>query len=263
MTAAKKYTSIAKLSLLNAIHYPANIVSRLLLYTVFISVFYFLWGTIYQDAEVHGYSFTQLIWYLCFTEFVVFCCRSAIYDQMNEDVKSGSIAYLLTRPCHYIFFQFFTSSGELALNCITFGAYAIFLAMIYVGPLVGFSFMHLPLILLSAFLGVMLNFFMLIILGLTAFIWEENTGFYFVYQKLIFILGMFFPVEFLPYWLQDIAKSLPFSYVAWAPARLAVAYSNEFLLFILPRQIFWVLLAVSCSLLLYNRAVRYLQGQGG
>jgi len=233
------------------------------MYTLFISVFFCLWGAIYQGGEVHGYTFGQMIWYLCFTELIVFCCRTTAYNQMNEDVKSGSIAYLLIRPCHYIFFQFFYSLGELLVNLVTFGSYAIVLAFAFVGAPQYFSLVNLPVILLSFLMGIIINFFMLITLGLTAFIWEENTGFYFVYQKLIFMLGMFIPIEFLPLWLQDIAKSLPFSYVAWAPARLAVAYSHEFLMQILPTQFFWVVVTVATASLCYNMAVKHLQGQGG
>ncbi|MCL2548330.1 MAG: hypothetical protein FWE76_04095 [Symbiobacteriaceae bacterium] len=263
MKSIVKYSGIARQSLLNAIQYPANIISRLLMYSLFISVFFCLWGAIYQGGEVHGYSLVQMIWYLCFTELIVFCCRTTVYTQMNDDVKSGAIAYLLVRPCHYIIFQFFQSLGELCVNLVAFGSYAIVLALTYVGVLEGFSFYNMPYILISFILGITLNFFMLISLGLTAFIWEENTGFYFVYQKLIFMLGMFIPLEFLPVWLQSIARMLPFSYVAWAPARLAVAYSSEFRDQVLPLQFLWVFASVWLAVFCYSRAVLHIQGQGG
>lgn len=263
MKAARKYLGIAQLSLLNAVQYPANLASRFIFYTLFISVFFCLWQAIYQGGEVNGYSFIQMIWYLCFTELIVYCCRSTIYNQMNEDIKTGSIAYLLTRPCHYVFYQFFSALGEILVSFALFGSFAVLLAFLYVGPLPMFAFWQLPAIVLSILLGVTINFFLLLILGLSAFIWEENMGLYFVYQKLIFMLGMFMPVEFLPTWLQGIAKLMPFSYVAWAPARLLVSFSWEFFWQVLPIQLFWAICAIASSLWLYRFSVRFLQGQGG
>ena len=48
-------------------------------------------------------------------------------------------------------------------------------------------------------------------LGLTAFFLEENSGLRFIYSKLVFMLGTFLPLEFLPGWLANIARCLPFS----------------------------------------------------
>ncbi|MCL2498228.1 MAG: ABC-2 family transporter protein [Symbiobacteriaceae bacterium] len=263
MSLGRKYSGIFKLSLLNSLQYPASSAYRFIFYTIFISTFFCLWQAIYQNGEVSGYSLQQMIWYLCLTELIVFCCSSAIYDKMNSDVKSGAIAYLLCRPCHYLFFQFAFSLGEMAMNLLCFGSFAILLATLYVGFLTSFSWLFLPLIICSMLLGMTINFFLLLTIGLTAFIWEENTGFYFVYQKLIFMLGMFFPVEFLPDWLQKIAKSLPFSYVAWAPARLAVAFNWEEFQFIIVNQFIWAVFAITLANSFYHIAVRHLQGQGG
>ena len=140
---------------------------------------------------------------------------------------------------------------------------AIVLAMVMVGPIPGFDFVTLPLALISALLGMCINFFFLMALGLTAFRLEENGAFYLIYQKLVFMLGMFIPVEFLPGWLQTIARYLPFSYVAWAPARLIVAFSWELFWEVLPVQLLWLGLSTILAMGMYRYGVAGIQAHGG
>ncbi len=70
-------------------------------------------------------------------------------------------------------------------------------------------------------------------------------------------------MEFLPVWLQPVARSLPFSYIYWAPAKLFVNYSHALALELLPIQAAWTGLAVALALLCYRLGVRRLQVNGG
>lgn len=263
MRSVRKYGTVLRISLENAFAYRSTAVGGLLFYSLFIFVFFNLWRAIYQGGEVAGYSLTQMVWYLCITELIVFACRSSVFAQMNEDVKSGNISYQLNRPYHYVLYQFFNALGGMTFNLFLYGALAIVLGLVMVGPIPGFRLHNLPFILLSGALGMVINFFLLMTLGLTAFRLEENTAFYFLYQKLVFMLGMFIPVEFLPPWLQGIARWLPFSYVAWAPGRLFVAFSWDFFWQVIPVQLAWAGVAVSLAFVMYNFGIRGLQAHGG
>jgi ABC-2 type transport system permease protein len=222
-----------------------------------------LWGAIYQEGSVHGYSYAQIVWYLIMTEFISFSCGTDIYRKMNEDVRSGAIAYLVGRPTHYVFYQLTGSLGQIALNFVCFGALATVLGLVFVGQLNTFVLTGLLPILLSITLGILLNFFFMMLIGFSSFVMEDNFALYLIYQKIAFMLGMFLPVEFLPEWLQGIAKNLPFSYIFWAPAKLFVQYSPVLFLELVPRQALWVLVLISLTLLCYRLSVRRLQINGG
>lgn len=258
-----KYFAIAKINLHHAFVYRSNVIGGLLFYTLFIFVFFSLWRAIYQGGEVQGYSLKQVVWYLCITELLVFGCRTSVFSQMNEDIKTGALAYHLIRPCHYVGYQFAGALGSMLFNLVCFGTLAIFLGMVMVGPLPDYAFATLPFGILSAALGMVINFFLLMCLGLTAFRLEENGAFFLVYQKLVFMLGMFIPLEFLPNWLQRIARWLPFPYVAWAPARLIVAFSWDLFWQVLPMQVAWSMVAIGLSLILFRQGMRGLQANGG
>ncbi|HCS72724.1 MAG TPA: hypothetical protein DIW17_02480 [Clostridiales bacterium] len=259
----EKYSTVLRISLQNTFVYRSNAVGGLLFYSLFIFVFFNLWRAIYQGGEVAGYSLTQMVWYLCMTELIVFGCKSSVFGQMNEDVKSGSIAYQLNRPYHYIIYQFSNALGGMIFNLLIYGTMAIILGLIMVGPIPGFRISALPFGLFSAVLGITINFFFMMVLGLTAFRLEENTAFFLIYQKLVFMLGMFIPLEFLPKWLQSIARCLPFSYVAWAPARLIVAFSWDFFWQVIPMQLLWIFISIILSVSMYSYGVKGIQAHGG
>lgn len=263
MKMLRKYGVIAKISFTNAIAYRAAAVSRFCFYTLFIYVFMCLWKAIYQSGNVNGYGYVQMVWYLIMTEFVAFSSGNAIFTNMNTEVKSGSIAYQLGRPTHYVFYQLANSIGQIFLNFLSFGILAVTLGLIFVGPLPTFQLAGLLPLLLSISLSILLNFFFLMLIGLSAFVLEENFALYLIYQKINFMLGMFLPVEFLPRWLQGIAKNLPFSYVYWAPAKIFVNYSPHLCRELLPRQALWTAAAVALTLFCYRACARRLQVNGG
>ena len=259
----RKYAVIARVSLSSAIAYRACLVSQFCFYALFVYVFTNLWRAIYREGSVHGYDYAQMVWYLIMTEFVTFACGTGIFRNMNEEVKSGSIAYQLGRPTHYVWYQFANSMGQVLLNFVGFGALAGILGLILVGPLPTFRLAGLPALALSLALSILLNFFSLMLIGLSAFVLEDNFALFLIYQKASFMLGMFLPVEFLPAWLQQIAKSLPFSYIYWAPAKLFVDYSQEICRELIPRQGAWAAAAIALTLACYRLSVRRLQVNGG
>ena len=261
---ARKYLIIARVSLSNALMYRASLISSFLAYSLYIYIFVGLWRAIYQEGSVHGYTYVQIVWYLTMTEIVGFFAGGvAMYRTMNDDVKSGAIAYVVGRPVHYIAYQLSNSAGQAAFNFAVFGALAALLGLSFVGPLPGFSLLSVPAILLSVSLGFLLQFFFMMLIGLTAFILEDNLAMYLVFSKLTFMLGTFLPVEFLPPWLQPVAKALPFSYISWAPAKLFVAFTPALFFELVPMQLMWTALMAAAALFFYRAGERSLQINGG
>ena len=263
MKKTRKYMVIIKISLANAVAYRWTALSRLCFYVLVVYVLMSLWRAIYQESGLHGYSYGQIVWYLVMTEFITLSSGSAVYRQMNEDVKSGAIAYLLGRPVHYVFYQLSDSIGQILFNALCFGILALILGFAFAGPLPGFQLTGLPFIILSVVLGFTLNCFIMALIGLSAFVFEDNFALYLIYQKLTFMLGMLLPVEFLPAWLQPVVKSMPFSYVHWAPAKIFVDFSPELCLELIPRQAAWAAFAAGLVFIVYSLSVRRLQVNGG
>jgi ABC-2 type transport system permease protein len=263
MKRLRKYAVVTRISLQNAVAYRASVFARLVFYTLFIYIFAMLWRSIYKEGSVHGYSYTQMVWYLIFSEYVGSCCTTNVFSAMNDDVKSGAVSYQLVRPTHYVLYQYASYLGQVLVNLLSFGLLAGVLGLLFVGPLPGFSPASLPPLFLSVALSLTLNFFFMMLIALSAFVLEDNGAFFLIYQKINFMLGMFLPVEFLPSWLQPVAKNLPFSYIYWAPSRLFTDYSPAHFMTLVPRQAAWAALFVVLALVAYRGSVKRLQVNGG
>ena len=94
-----------------------------------------------------------------------------------------------------------------------------------------------------------------------AFWLRDTRSTWFLYQKLVFILGgMLLPIEVLPDGLQQAARFLPFAAMAYAPARLASGHVEPWLLL---EQVGWVVAMVALAGWVFARGQRRLEVVGG
>ncbi|MEJ2749950.1 MAG: ABC-2 family transporter protein, partial [Anaerolineae bacterium] len=97
-----------------------------------------------------------------------------------------------------------------------------------------------------------------------AFVTEDIFSFRLIYQKLVFILGgLMIPIDFLPDWLQRIARILPFSLTTYAPAKLFVAFDAAQFRQIVITQVIWLVIIGAVLFRQYRWASRRLVVNGG
>jgi ABC-2 type transport system permease protein len=188
--------------------------------------------------------------------------RPALARTISENVKDGSIAYILNKPYSFLLYQFSNSMGETIFRAITNALFGSVIVWWLVGPPpapLGWLFA------LIAILGTwILNFCITCLIGLSAFLVEDVSPYMWIYQKFVFILGGFLiPLSFYPPWLQTIAKALPFAAMIYGPSQLFVAPSFELFANILLRQFIWIAILGSTLVFSYNRGVTYLTVNGG
>lgn len=262
----RKYSEISKITMSNSLVYFWNFLSKNLFFVFIMFIYLMLWKTIYVQkgtATIGGLSLSAMIWYLICTELVTLS-RTDMHNQVNEDVKTGNIAYLLNKPYNYVLYCFSYYVGEVSVKLLANGLVGLAIGLLYAGTLKGFSIAHLPFIILSLLIGCTLNFFIYLTLALTSFWIEDNTAFFWIYSKLVFTLGgMLVPIELFPRWLQEVAHYLPFAYVTYVPARLAVdfsftAFTTQFSIQVLYLVIFFVL-----AMSLYRKGAKNLNVNGG
>lgn len=265
MQTLRKYGEISKITMANSLVYFWNFLSKNIFLVFILFIYLMLWKNIYSQkgSIVGGLTLNQMIWYLIVTELVTLS-RTDIHIQVNEDVKTGNIAYLLNKPYNYVLYCFSYYIGEIGIKLFTNGIIGISIGLIYVGKLENFNFSHLPFIFLSLLAGCFINFFIYIILSLSSFWFEENNAFFWIYSKLIFTLGgMLMPIDLFPNWLKSLSGYLPFAYVTYVPAKLAVdfSFSNFYQQFTI--QIVYLTIFFSLAMILYRKGAKNLNVNGG
>lgn len=262
MARAAKYLFVARTSLTGKLVYFWDLVGRSIFFVLVLLIFNQLWKASLPGSAIN-LSRNQLIWYLVMTEVIALSTPGGYALGIDEDIKSGNIAYLLGRPCSYPLFMLGRYWGEslasmllnIILGCCT--------ALIMVGPpnLIPAS---LPPLLLVLVLAVTMKFYFTLLISLTAFWVEESRPFHWIYSKLIFTVGgLFVPLEFFPGWLQDLARIMPFNLTVYAPARLLVDWDPQFFRSVLLRQCLWLGAAVLLAQYIFQRGVKKLNVHGG
>lgn len=262
----RKYWQVTKITMSNSLVYFWNFLSKNLFFIFIMYICLMLWKAIYAQKKagtIGGMSLNAMIWYLIFTELVTLS-RTDLHVQVNEDVKSGNIAYLLNKPYNYVIYCFSYFIGEIGIKLITNGIVGLAIGLIYAGALENFSFINLPFIILSLLMGCTINFFIYLSLALSSFWLEDNSAFFWIYSKLVFTLGgMLVPLDLFPKWLQAVSRSLPFAYVTYVPARLAVGFSFSNFCKLFGVQILYLGVFFMLSMILYKRGARNLNVNGG
>jgi len=259
----RKYGAVARTAMQNTAVYTRSFLFRSLFFCLILFMFLQLWEKVTgEKGMVAGYTMNRLLWYYTVAEIVTLT-RSDIMERLNNDIRSGDVAIQLLRPYHYLGSLLADAAGQIALRLAINVPVGCLTALVLVGPLEGFRLVHLPFMILSVLLGLLLCMAMEALIGLTVFWTEDNTAFWWISQKLAFMLGLFLPLEMLPAWLRQIAVFLPYPYMMYAPARLTSSFSWSQCAWLLPVQALYAAFLLAAGMWVYRNGSRGVQHNGG
>jgi ABC-2 type transport system permease protein len=259
----RKYARILWFSARDQFAYLPAFLVRNLFFVVIVFIFWSLWRVVFAGkAVIAGLTLVQTLWYLTFTETVELC-KGRIFVQVQEEVKDGTLAVMLCKPYSYALFHLSRAMGESMVKILPILAEGALLGILIVGPLPGYL-LSLPLGIVLIVAGLLLTNLWMLLLGLIAFWTEEVSPFYWIVQKLVFILGgLFIPIDLFPAWLGGIARWLPFAFSAYWPAYAIVSGSGRaFLTGLLGAAAYTVVLGCGVALL-FALGRRRVHAQGG
>jgi ABC-2 type transport system permease protein len=229
------------------------------------NIFLQLWRVTYSETQAQalgGLTLPQMLWYLGVTESIVLSSPRVVYE-VDQDVRTGTLAVQLIRPISYPMYRLWSSLGErLVRFSISFGLSAV-LIIGFVGA-IPVSLSGLLLFLTVLPLAFILDFLVTFLIGLAAFWLEETSGLILIYSRLLWLLGgLLIPLELFPESWQPILHSLPFAIMVYGPARLFVQPTADRAIALLTQQtIALVILAIAVSWV-YQAGVRRIHANGG
>jgi ABC-2 type transport system permease protein len=232
---------------------------------VFLFILGNLWEKTYvaQGAEtLGGLTWPRMVWYVTFTEAMVLS-RVNVARRVDEDVRTGDIAYALLRPGGYLAAQL---GAYLAERVVRFGftlALGSVVALLIAGPIVIDAYAGVAALTVAtgAFL---LEFLIVAGIGLGAFWIEDTSGVYFVYTRVSMLMGgLLIPIELFPDALAPVAKALPFAPMIHGPARLALSPDATELLAVLTSLTISTAIIGSLVFVIYRVALTRVTVHGG
>lgn len=221
-----KYWAIFRMSLASSLAYINEIAFRAVVLVALMVIFVQLWQTTYSaqpNAHLGAFTIRDIIWYLALVETLA-TSVPALNRRVDGEVRSGDLAYLLGRPCNYVFYQYAHYLGERVVRMAMAALVASTLALTFVGP-PPVSFWGLLAGPLVFFLSISIDFGALFAIGLLAFWTEETESFALIYSRLVLVLGgVLVPLELFPEPLGSIARVLPFAALLYGPARTIIKF---------------------------------------
>lgn len=259
----RKYGVVGLASARNKLVYRGNFLGTVVTYGLFVYVFSRIWAAAYVGkASIAGYDYVMSVWYFIVAEISVFGFGRFFWS-LAEDVKSGQVAYLLGKPFSFVGYHFAQAMGTGLLDAGALLVEGILAGLLLAGPPPGLSAVRILALALSLLLAGSLQFCLQMSLAMTAFWVEENTAFFWIFQKLALVVGTLLPLEFLPDLARRLALWTPLPSLSYAPARIAVAATLPEALGLLSAQAAWTAGAAALSALVFERGRLRLSIQGG
>lgn len=260
-----KYVAIARTQLLATLMYDRDLFVRSVFMVVILVTFVQLWSTTFAvsgQTVISGFDVRALVWYLVITE-VVALSPPRIAQSIDNQVRAGDVAYALARPYWYPLYHLAWYWGDtllrVPLNLLVGGA----VAMIAVGP----PETSPPALFATLVLwigAISLKASIEILIGLSAFWVEDTAPFEWIYAKVLYTIGgLLLPLDLFPDWLAAIARSLPFSAIMYAPARVFVGFAWDSFGVLVLSQLTWIVVTWIVVVLVFGRATRRLVAHGG
>ncbi|HKP52335.1 MAG TPA: ABC-2 family transporter protein [Chloroflexia bacterium] len=260
-----KYAAVLRMSMANHFAYIGEALLRSIFLVLIIFIFVQLWSATYTvlgTSQIGVYSLPQMVWYFAFAEAIIMSAPM-LRRKVDEDVKSGDLAYRLSKPYNYMLYLASDYAGEWIARFVLNLAVASALALLLVGPIT-FTVWGVASALVLLVGAVVLDFLGAAIVSLLAFWIEDTMPFNLIYRRLTMLLGgMMIPLDVFPEPLSSIARALPFSYIVYGPSRQWVSPTESFFVEVLPRLAISIVVAGSIVFLMFRAGQRNVTVNGG
>ena len=256
----RKYFEIFKFNLKTELNFKVDYFFSLLSFAVHIFVFNALWDFILKDKAILGYTKNQLIWYIIVGEFIAYSIGKKNYLKVSDMIKNGDVANLLTKPVSfikYIFAQEATSIINIGVNLF----FGIVFGLIMAGG-IELTFLQTLFFIISISISLLIALFLQILIGMLAFITEENQSFYLTISR-VMVHVIVAPLEFLPQAVEIILRFMPTTYIIYAPGKILVDFDLNIGLILIVSQVISFVFIFMCVYLLNMKGVRNINVNGG
>jgi ABC-2 type transport system permease protein len=262
-----KYAAVAAFSFRQRIEERAALVGRMMFYFIILLTYSRLWQAVLpQDApsalgQRRSASPASYVWYLAVTEWIVLS-QPSVWLDIEADVRSGDVAYQLSRPISYAGARFAEALGDMALRLLVLGATGLVFARLFSGGWPSAEGLWLAL-----WVGPIASVVILLAhlaIGLMAFWLYDCNSVYLIWQKLMFVLGgLMLPLDIYPGWFRRIAEHTPFAALLFRPGSLVLEPDPALALRLIAELSGWGALALLVVVWLERRGRRFITVSGG
>ena len=246
----------------NSLRLFFEILSMSFRYFLLIAIYYYLFE--FKGEIINGQTLQIVSWSIFFYFAFLMINFRYLSRTIMQEVKSGKIEILLSKPMNYLNYKFFESFGsKLIPFLINFILLSTVLFFIFGIPESMQSVFFVSTFLITFAFCLLLNFLIYAIVGMLAFWIEDTSSILWIVDKFIMVLGgSFLPVAFFPPLMQSIANYSPFGASMFITQTVYNYWALDYLKLI-SMQIFWVVILSVILFVIFKRAMKSVSVNGG
>ena len=232
---------------------------------------FYLWNAIYGSAPgdtLGGLTQSEMIVYVFISFVVSQVVTVGIASYMRDDIWEGAVAMMLIKPIDYRLSLISRAAANAIFNFVIPGVFVWVGIEIYKAVVLGVAavpvanvFLFLLSVIMSFLIYVLFDF----CFGMVAFVTTHYFGLSMIKTAILsFLSGALIPISFFPGALQTVFEMLPFSSMIYTPVMVYLGkYGGLELVFVLARQLFWVIILYALGSLFWRKVTKRLTILGG
>ncbi|MCP3764137.1 ABC-2 family transporter protein [Domibacillus sp. A3M-37] len=261
-----KYIEMIRIRFLMMLAYRTNYYSGILIYSINIGAYYFLWNAIYGDkGSIEGMSALQMTSYISIAWMARAFYFNNIDREIAQEIKEGKVAIEFIRPYNYLLMKTMQGLGEGIFRLSFFSVPGMVVVML-IFPI---AFSTNPatwlLFALALVFSFLINMQINLLTGILTFFFYNNMGLIRAKRVVIDLFsGLLLPISFFPGWAQQIMDFLPFQGISYVPSMIFTeSFSGSEVINAVLFQVVWVLILILPIQILWLIARKQLVVQGG
>lgn len=232
---------------------------------------FYLWKSVFDSSNqsiIRGFTLSDMTLYIMMSFITNLLTKSDSSFMIGWEIKDGSIIMRLLHPVHFTVSYLFTEIGAKWLVFVSIGL-PFLLTITVLKLLSGEAFLQVVLIslvyIISLIFSFLINFFFNICFGFSTFVFKNLWGSNLLKNSLVsFLSGILIPLTFFPKTITELLSFLPFSSLIYTPVMIIIGKYNVIqTIHALLMQLFWLLIMIALSQLIWKRVQTYITIQGG
>ncbi|WP_243291545.1 ABC-2 family transporter protein [Bacillus sp. FJAT-47783] len=261
-----KYIEMIRIRFLMMLAYRTNYYTGILIYSINIGAYYFLWSAIYGGkGDIQGLSVAQMITYVA----VSWMARAFYFNNIDREIameiKEGKVAVELIRPYHYLGMKTMQALGEGIFRLLFFSLPG----MVIVSFIFPLSFSAegstWALFAVSIIFSFVINTQLNLITGMLTFFLFNVDGLMRAKRVVIDLFsGLLLPISFYPLWAQQVMTWFPFQAISYIPSMIFTeGFQGQEVMSALMLQAVWAVILIIPIQVMWMIAKKQMVIQGG
>lgn len=261
-----KYIEMIRIRFLMMLAYRTNYYSGILIYSINIGAYYFLWSAIYDGKDsIEGISVLQMTTYVAVSWMARAFYFNNIDREIAQEIKEGKVAVDFIRPYHYLLMKTMQGLGE-GIFRLSFFSIPGMMIVALIFPITFSINIEIWLYFIIALIfSFIINTQINILTGVLTFFFFNNDGLIRAKRVIIDLFsGLLLPISFYPRWAQEIMGFLPFQAISYIPSMIFTeAFTGNEIINAIGFQLMWAIILIIPIQVLWLIAKKRLIVQGG